>query len=129
MFFFLNWCVSNSIPNNHTWIIFFEFTVDDNIIQTRIVWISPYDLCSTIRIHCHRFHRSTYTGAKKNFRSFKFHFFFRLRSFDCDCLQCYRLKWILMHPVTYKVAWLGQKTSLPRPKSLTNSVQRDSLEH
>lgn len=43
-------------------------------------------------------------GQKKNSEVSNSIFFFRQRSFDCDCLQCYRLKWILMHPVTYKVA-------------------------
>lgn len=82
--------------------IFFEFTIDDIIIHTRIVLITPYDLCSTIRDAVIAFIIRP-TGAKKKISSFKFHFFSRPWSLDSDCLQCYLFKWILMHPVTYKV--------------------------
>lgn len=45
--------------------IFFEFTIDDIIIHTRIVLITPYDLCSTIRYAVIAFIIRP-TGAKKN---------------------------------------------------------------
>lgn len=45
--------------------IFFEFTIDDIIIHTRIVLITPYDLCSTIRDAVIAFIIRP-TGAKKN---------------------------------------------------------------
>lgn len=82
--------------------IFFEFTIDDIIIHTRIVLITPYDLCSTIRDAVIAFIIRP-TGAKKNSAVSNSISFFRPWSLDSDCLQCYLFKWILMHPVTYKV--------------------------